>query len=146
MLAYLLKSSAFSFFQLVLETSSSWEQTLTLTKSGKSSSTEMAWVTLLQQHQPKEDLAFPKDAQQQVMSTASLPPCSLHFLPNPGALPPSTKTTPDSQWKTILHCLLLSDILRNLWIYYYKEVFTLFQKTSTALQIYNLSLTFDRVG
>lgn len=90
MLAYLSKSSAFSFFPLVLETGSSREQTFTLTQSDKSSSVEMARVTLLQQFQPQQDLAVPRDAQQRHVSTASSPACSLHFLSHPGLLPPST--------------------------------------------------------
>lgn len=75
MLAYLLKSSAFSFLQLVLETGSSWEQTFTLTQSDKSSSTEMTRVTLLQQFQLQQDPTVPWDAQQRHVSTALLPAC-----------------------------------------------------------------------
>lgn len=81
MLAYLLKSSAFSFFQLVLKTGSCGEQTFTLTQWDKSSSIEMARVTLLQQYQQQQDLAVPRDAQQRHLSTASSPVCSQRFLP-----------------------------------------------------------------
>lgn len=49
MLAYLLKRSAFSFLQPVLETGSSWEQTAILTQLDKNSNRETVRVTLLQQ-------------------------------------------------------------------------------------------------
>lgn len=89
MLAYLLKRSAFSFFQPVLETGSSWEQTIILTQLDKNSYIEMVRVTLLQQYQPQQDLAAPRDAQQRHMSIALSSACSLHFLPHAGLFPPS---------------------------------------------------------
>lgn len=88
MLAYLLKRSAFSFFQPVLETGSSWGQTIILTQLDKNSYIEMVRVTLLQQYQP-QDLAVPRDAQQRHVSIALSSACPLHFLPHTGLFPPS---------------------------------------------------------
>lgn len=90
MLAYLLKSSAFSCFQVVLEPGSSGEQTCTPTQLDRSSSTEVARVTLLQQHQPQRDLAVPQDSKQRYVTPALSSAFPIQSLPHTGFFPPST--------------------------------------------------------